>query len=357
MLYSPTYKNIHNRFELNGVHYDFKDLHEIAYSFVKEGTPHERGIGDFLLDWIHPSPNIVLKTSGSTGIPKRLIFKKQAMVQSALATGDFFGVNVGETALHCLNTDFIAGKMMLVRAMILGLSLDLLPPEGNVLRYNKKRYDFVAMVPLQVEHAIAELHRIKTLIIGGVPIPSSLRQQIEKRHDCAYETYGMTETLTHIAARKIQEETDFFTTLPGISIAQDNNECLLINAPHLIKDPVHTNDLVTLLSPREFYLRGRSDNVINSGGIKLIPEEIENKLSSVIDVPFFISSQSDSRLGEALILLIEGDKKSAEISKRIAETSTLSKYQKPKAIYSISKFKYTENGKIHRSASRKLLDL
>ena len=124
----PTYKNIHNRFKLNGNHYRFEDLFEVAYSFIKEGEEHERAIGDFLMDWIRPNPTITLRTSGSTGTPKLITYKKQAMVNSALATGNHFGVKIGDRALHCLNADFIAGKMMLVRAMILGLELDLLPP-------------------------------------------------------------------------------------------------------------------------------------------------------------------------------------------------------------------------------------
>lgn len=357
MINNPTYKNIHNRFELNGVHYAFEDLFEIAYSFVKEGTPHEKGIGDFLLDWIHPSPEIVLKSSGSTGAPKQMVFQKQAMVHSALATGDFFGVKVGDTALHCLNTDFIAGKMMLVRAMILGLSLDLFPPEGNVLCATHKGYDFVAMVPLQVQQSFNELHRVKTLIIGGAPMPSDLRRSVEESHNGAYETYGMTETLTHIAARKIQDGVDVFTVLPGITVAQDDNECLSIVAPYLSKTPIQTNDLVDLISEREFYLRGRIDNVINSGGVKLIPEVIESKLSSIIDVPFFISSQPDTRLGEALILLLEGAVETDQISKRIEDFDGLTNYEKPKMTFSLAAFVYTENGKIQRSATRALLNL
>lgn len=354
---NPTYKNIHNRFELNGVHYSFEDLFEIAYSFVKEGTPHEQGIGDFLLDWIHPSSEITLKTSGSTGAPKHMTFEKQALVQSALATGDFFGLKVGDRALHCLNTDFIAGKMMLVRAMILGLSLDLTPPEGNVLAHSDKTYDFVAMVPLQVANAFNALDRVKTLIIGGAPMPSSLRQKVQDTHKGAYETYGMTETLTHIAARKIKKGIDVFTVLPSIEVEQDKKECLVIHAPYLSKEPVHTHDIVSLVSAREFHLRGRSDNIINSGGVKLIPEEIEKKLSDIIARPFFVASQPDDTLGEALILLVEGETNTEALTKKIGDLPTLEKYQKPRTIYTLPSFVYTENGKIQRQASRAQLDL
>lgn len=246
---------------------------------------------------------------------------------------------------------------MLVRAMILGLSLDLLPPEGNVLGHNKKRYDFAAMVPLQVGKAFEDLYRIKTLIIGGAPMPSELRQGVENTHKSAFETYGMTETLTHIAARRIQKEVNTFTTLPGITVSQDEKACLSVDAPHLAETPIHTHDLVTLISKCEFHLRGRIDNVINSGGVKLIPEEIESQLSKVMSSPFFVSSQPDDRLGEALILVIEGEVNFSEISKKIEILSDLEGYHKPKNIYCLPRFQYTENGKIQRTATRSLLDL
>lgn len=217
----PTYKNIHNRFLLNGHHYNFDDLFEIAYSYIKEGVAHEQAIGDFIMDWIRPQEYMLLKTSGSTGNPKWIKYHKQAMVNSALATGDFFNVKVGDRALHCLNADYIAGKMMLVRAMILGLEIDLVPPQGNVLRHSTKLYDFVAMVPLQVEQALSDLHRLKTLLIGGSPSSKGLKTQLYTLPTNCYETYGMTETLTHIAARKIESNTKEFTALPEVSLSSD----------------------------------------------------------------------------------------------------------------------------------------
>ena len=211
----PNYKNVHNRFLLNGNHYKFDDLFEIAYSFIKEGEAHEKAIGDFLMDWIRPNDIITLKTSGSTGTPKLIYYHKQAMVNSALATGDHFGVAIGDKALHCLNANFIAGKMMLVRAMILGLEIDLVPPQGNVLAACDKTYDFAAMVPLQVEQAFDDLDKVKTLLIGGAPSSVQLKEKLKQKSTHCYETYGMTETVTHMLRGKSMETLHFFSASRG----------------------------------------------------------------------------------------------------------------------------------------------
>ena len=352
----PTYKNIHNRFKLNGNHYRFEDLFEVAYSFIKEGEEHERAIGDFLMDWIRPNPTITLRTSGSTGTPKLITYKKQAMVNSALATGNHFGVNIGDRALHCLNADFIAGKMMLVRAMILGLELDLLPPQGNALAHNSTHYDFAAMVPLQVEQAFGELNRIKTLLIGGAPSSSQLKARLKEKTTHCFETYGMTETLTHIASRRINGSTNAFSSLPQVQLGTDERGCLTIQVPYLFDEAIITNDLVELQDDQSFVLKGRIDNVINSGGFKLMPEEIEQKLSQFLPFPFFVAGVADDTLGQKLVLIAEGEVPAGCLESNEIKAA-LGKYELPKAIYTLAAFSRTPNGKIQRAQSLAQLDL
>lgn len=352
----PNYTNVHNRFLLNGNHYRFDDLFEIAYSFIKEGEAHEKAIGDFLMDWIRPNDIITLKTSGSTGKPKLIHYHKQAMVNSALATGDHFGVKIGDKALHCLNADFIAGKMMLVRAMILGLEIDLVPPQGNVLQSSDKIYDFAAMVPLQVEHAFEDLDKVKTLLIGGAPSSVQLKERLKQKRTQCYETYGMTETVTHIASRKINGDSLLFSPLPGVKLSTDERGCMVIDVPYLTEEKIITNDLVALEKDQHFLLKGRIDNVINSGGIKVIPEEVEAKIAPYIAQPFFIGAIEDNALGQKVILLLEGEMP-AELHLKLSNIESLSKYELPKEIYSVALFMRTTNGKLMRQQTISSLNL
>ena len=339
---TPTYENVHNQFKLNGFHLDREDLCRVAYSFIKEGEDFEKPVGDFLLDWFDSKDYIEMFTSGSTGEPKTVIVKKQAMVNSAIATGDFFDLKPGNSALQCLPVKYVAGKMMLVRAMILGLDLEFVAPSSHPMRNNEIDFDFVAMVPLQAQNSIQELKKVKKLIIGGAAVNKTLEKQLLKLKTEVYETYGMTETITHIAARKLGEKA--FTVLPDVTVSYDDRNCLVIHAPKISDEVIITNDIVELVNENQFIFLGRIDNVINSGGIKLIPEQIENKLMSKIQQRFFIASKPDNELGEKLILVIEGDK--VEFEHTIYED--LDKYEKPKEILFIPKFKETATGKIMR---------
>jgi o-succinylbenzoate---CoA ligase len=342
---SPTYENVHNQFKLNGFHLDREDLCRVAYSFIKEGEDFEKPVGDFLLDWFDSKDYIEMFTSGSTGEPKTVIVKKQAMVNSAIATGDFFDLHPGNSALQCLPVKYVAGKMMLVRAMILGLDLEFVAPSSHPMRNNEINYDFVAMVPLQAQNSIQELKKVKKLIIGGAAVNKTLEKQLLKLPTEVYETYGMTETITHIAARKLGEKS--FTVLPDVTVTYDDRNCLVIHAPKISDEVIVTNDIVELVNENQFVFLGRFDNVINSGGIKLIPEQIEKKLVSKIQQRFFIASKPDNELGEKLILVVEGDKVDFEES----IYDDLDKYERPKEILFISRFKETATGKIMRKES------
>lgn len=342
---TPVYWEVHPKFRLNGFHLDRDDLCRVAYSFIKEGDDFERPVGDFLLDWFDESDSIEMQTSGSTGIPKIMHVKKQAMVNSAIATGSFFDLMPGNKVLHCLPAKYVAGKMMFVRSFVLGLDVDFVAPTSNPMKHNDETYDFSAMVPLQAENALKKLGQIRKLIVGGAKISAPLEAKLRKLPIQVFETYGMTETVSHIAAKPVGEK--HFTVLPNVGIAVDDRQCLTIDAPAISDERIVTNDLVDLLSETEFLWKGRIDNIINSGGIKLIPEQIEAKLAPHFDRRFFIASVPDATLGEKLILAVEGE------PYELADTvfGKLDKYEKPKEVVFIPRFKETGNGKVIRKDS------
>jgi O-succinylbenzoic acid--CoA ligase len=341
--YIPTYENVHNQFRLNGFHLNREDLCRVAYSFIKEGEEFEKPVGDFILDWFDSKSYLEVKTSGTTGDPKTIQISKQAMVYSAMATGDFFDLQPGNKVLHCLPVKYIAGKMMLIRAMILGLDVDFVAPSARPLDdTDVSNYDFAAMVPLQASQSVKQLKRVKKLIVGGAKMEKTLETSLSKLGTQVYETYGMTETITHIAARKVGEKA--FTVLPKVTISYDDRNCLVIYAPSISDEVIVTNDLVELVNENQFVFLGRYDNVINTGGIKFIPESIEEKLSGKIDARFFVVGKPDKELGEKVVLVVEGD--SFAVDSTIFDG--LEKYEKPKEILFISNFKETENGKVLR---------
>ena len=356
----PTYNKVHNRFRLNGVHYSHSDLKEVAYSFIKEGEPFEKVIGDFLTDWLSDSEYIIGRTSGTTGAPKEIQISKQHMVNSAIATADFFDLKPGDTALHCLPANYIAGKMMLVRAISIGLQIDLTEPVASPIFDYQKQYDFSAMVPLQLTHMVDYIDNIKNILVGSAVVSNKLKERIQKCPGNVFETYGMTETCTHIAARRLnnfersplpEEQWHLFTALPDVNISQDLRGCLVIDAPYVSTREIITNDIIKLHSDRTFEWLGRLDNMINSGGVKLYPEVIENKLSKQVMQRFFISSEDDELLGQKLILVVEGETDS--IDKSIF--NVLEKYEVPKQIYYLTEFVETFSGKIQRSETLELL--
>lgn len=334
--------NIHNRFKLNGFHFDREGLLQVAYSFIKEGETYEWAIGRFLMDWMDDNSFIEAKTSGSTGEPKQIRLSKQSMVESALATGDFFNITVGDSALMCISAEYIAGKMMLVRAFILGLDLYIVEPSSTPLAYTDREYDFCAMVPLQAETSLNELHRIKTLLVGGAKISDKLKEKLKTVDTNVYETFGMTESITHFAAKNIRHDA-YFKTLPGVEIRTDKNDCLHLRAPWL-EEELTGNDVVHLISDTEFDWLGRKDNVINSGGVKLFPEKMASLIDSKIDRRFFIAGIQDERLGEKVVLFVEGD--TYKIDSSVFEP--LNKFEKPKEIRFVKNFVETYSGKIIR---------
>ena len=315
----------------------------------------------FLEQWFDTNDYVEVQTSGSTGMPKAIRLQKEQMKNSAKATGAFFELVEGTKALLCLSTDYIAGKMMLVRALTLGWHLDIVEPVSNPLEDIDAVYDFCAMVPMQLANSLNNLTKVKILIVGGGAVSTTLQEKVKNIATFVYATYGMTETITHIALKKLNnyDVVENYKVLPHVKISVDNRGCLVIDAPKVSDEKIITNDLVKIISETEFEWLGRYDHVINSGGVKLIPEQIEQKLSEIINDRFFVAGISDDVLGEKLVLVIEQNVTSSAVEKSailnvVRNLKTLTKYEVPKEIYFLPKFIETETKKIQR---RKTLDL
>lgn len=315
----------------------------------------------FLQEWWNESDQIEVQTSGSTGTPKKVALQKKHMQNSAQMTNAFFGLGSETLAIHCLPARYIAGKMMLVRAMEGQWKMTVLSPDSNpVLQINTdEHFDFAAMIPLQVSHALSQpslqekFNKIKKVIIGGGEVSSTLLQQLQFCSNDCYATYGMTETITHIALRKLNglDKTEEYTVMKGVSINQDSRGCLTINAPALGAEHLITNDLVEFTDFKKFKWLGRADNIINSGGLKIIPEQLEKTIADLItDRRFYISAQADEVLGNLLVLVIEGIPYDDSTSKLLLNhlKEILPKNQAPKKLIYKEHFETTETGKIKR---------
>ena len=313
--------------------------------------PIWKDVNQFISEWYSSDDEMIVQTSGSTGKPKSISVKKKCMRNSAQLTGKTFNLKEGDTALLCIPMKYIAGKMMVVRALELGLDLKVVEPSSNPLNGIKEIVDFSAMVPFQLENSLNQLNKIKTLIIGGGQVSPKLVEKLQIESTQVYETYGMTETLTHVAIKPLNGPniSDLFRALDGIHFEKDDRGCLAIHASALNPVPIVTNDLVELIDENSFRWLGRFDNVINSGGVKIIPELVEAKLLSIIpNNRFFINGESDESLGEKVVLVVEGNV--IEIS-----FDSLEKFEKPKEIYFISEFLETESGKIRRGETLKII--
>jgi len=335
---------MHSSFKLQG--FSFSN----SFELIEFSETISEDLSIFLKQWFNQNNFIEVNTSGSTGTPKKIQLKKEFMKNSAKTTGLFFNLPENTTALCCLSTNYIAGKMMIVRALTLGWHLDVVAATSNPLENIFKKYDFCAMVPIQVKASLWDLHLIKKLIIGGGVISNALYHTLQNVRTKCFATYGMTETITHIAIKPINNNNPYYTILDHVKINIDKRGCLVIDAPKVADDLVITNDMITIHNSNQFEWLGRYDNVINSGGLKLHPEQIENEISKIIDQRFFVSGVADEALGEKLILVVEGNKTIFDLSK-----VNLNKYQLPKEIYFIDQFIETDTKKIQRKRTLDLL--
>lgn len=306
----------------------------------------------FLKEYFGHGNSVQVSTSGSTGTPKMIKLEKEKMIASAKATLGFFHLIKGQTILLCLPTQFIAGKMIWVRALEGDLKVVVAKPTSNPIKHLETHIDFAAMTPHQVAVALDEnpekFDLIEQLIIGGGAVDSILLKRLQGIKTQCFATYGMTETITHIAVKKLNGENtdDHYEAIDKTTFTEGENQNLIIHAPHLTADPIVTNDIVNLIDHRHFEWLGRLDFVINSGGVKLFPEQIEKKLEAIIDRNFFVWKEDDELLGEKLILILEGNPFDLP---NLDEY--LSKLEIPKAIYFIPEFSMTANGKLNRLAT------
>ncbi|MBS1589954.1 MAG: AMP-binding protein [Bacteroidetes bacterium] len=343
--------NWHNfeQLTLNGKTYSKLTL----LDFCKQAPQqHINELGAFLSDWFLDADTITLKTSGSTGVPKTIVVRKEQMLKSAAATANYFNFKPGQSALLCLPMPYIAARMMVVRALFSGLNLICIAPCSNPLDAidDSIHIDFAPLTPMQL-HFVSNTKGIKHILLGGAPISESLELRCQSLSAQIFHGYGMTETLSHVAIRRVNgaDKSNIFYGLPNMVFHTDERGCLTIDVPYLEKRIV-TNDLVALLSDKSFIWQGRADNLINSGGIKLIPEHIEEKLLPFLTNRFFVAGLPDDKWGQKLVLVIEGSPLLAYQINVLKENMNqhLNRIEQPKEIWFIEKFIETPTGKIQR---------
>ena len=348
----------YNTLYFNHTFYDGEDqLRKLSDELSLSDLGWRIALGGFLKDWLSDSLDIELLTSGSTGVPKKIIMNKSAMVYSAQRTLYFFHLKKGDKALLCLSTNYIAGKMMVVRALVGGLHLIAHGVDSNPFKFLKEEIDFAALVPTQAkecfENSRDQFNLVKTIILGGAKVDRELAEKMNQVSSECWETYGMTETVSHIALKRIAlDVNNSFHLLPGIKITQDNRSCLVIEPSDINQHQLVTNDIVAFKGESEFILKGRYDNVINTGGLKIYPEELEGKLSKKLGQDFIFCGLPDRKWGESVVLVIESN-----MTLTIDDSlySTLEKYEKPKNVYFLESFPRTESGKIQRSKIKEII--
>ena len=326
---------------------------------------HQR-VADFIASFQDSDAYIEVQTSGSTGVPKRMLVEKSCMLASARRTNDVLGLQPGDVAIVCLPVEYIAGKMMVVRALERNLRMEVVTPSSNPLKdfdVNKLgAQTLLAITPHQFaeiladERALQILKRVSHIIIGGGALPERVEQIAKDLPGNVYATYGMTETLSHIALRRINgaHPETHFSPLEGVTLTQDTEGCLIISDPQTNDTPLHTNDLVELLPNGSFCIIGRRDNVVCSGGIKLQIEALERKLTEVIRVPFMLTYVNDERLGQALTMLYTEASLPAELHHLC--TTILGRYEVPKHFLCVSTLPMTETGKPARGEAHRVAE-
>lgn len=336
-------------------------------------------VNDFLQEWNSPSETLLVHTSGSTGKPKPMWVEKQRMLNSAHITCDFLGLRPGDSALLCMSLDYIAGKMMVVRSIERKLRLFSVKPSGHPLsdeslaKMVEMDFDFVAMVPMQVYNTLQvpqereRLSRIKHLIIGGGAIDDALAEELRSLPGAVWSTYGMTETLSHIALRRLngEEASEWYQPFDSVGVSLNSDGCLVIDAPLVCSEPLVTNDIAEIKQQETsshssdasssskvsfphvlFRIKGRKDNVICSGGIKIQIEEVENLLRQHLDAPFLLAKKKDEKFGEIAVLVTEsGDLEGVEAICR----QVLPKYWVPRQYFHFDQLPMTETGKPKRA--------
>ena len=343
---------------LNNQTYTIGKFREFVWKQIQNFPEWEQAIYDFIFTFLDDSDHIIQQSSGTTGEPKTFKLSKAGMIQSAEDTINYFNLKTGDKALLCLPVDYIAGKMMIVRALIAGLNLLYEVPSSNPDLSRYQKIHFSAMVPIQVEDALKQpaFENIDKLIIGGSKVSNALASRLNQSNTQCFETYGMAETYSHVAVRKINgtSHESHFEALPGISFETDERGCLVIHTRRLKKQLI-TNDLVELTGTTKFKLLGRYDDLINTGGIKINPKVLENKISSLIDYNFALIGLPDSTFGEVVSLVIETDQPVDKKKLQCKLSENLSKFQIPKQIITIRNIPRNASFKIDRKKLRAVI--
>lgn len=295
----------------------------------------------FILNFMNDSEVISQQTSGTTGARKTIKLPKKSMLASAKNTVDFFQLKEDDVAVLCLPIQYIAGKMMVVRALVAGLNLKLIQPSGTPDFNGIEKTDFCAMVPMQARNLLQKelWPKMKILILGGAETGPELIDKLQPLNTIIFETYGMAETCSHIALKRLNggEAENAFSTLPEVKLSTDERDCLIIEAAYL-PERIITNDRVEMVTPNQFKWLGRFDHVINSGGIKIQPEILEKKFQDILQNPCAILGMADELLGQKMVLVVETHEPFEKKMILAKLTPHFDKKMLPKEIYFVEKF-------------------
>ncbi|MDL2255474.1 AMP-binding protein [Parabacteroides sp. OttesenSCG-928-K15] len=347
--------------------------HPLTYYIPEETgfhteTTYPQEVQSFLEEWHNANPQLCVQTSGSTGIPKELWVRKEQMRQSARITCTYLGLQKGDSALLCMPLQYIAGKMMLVRCLVAGLHLKQTPPSSHPLQEDMGKIDFIALTPMQVYNTLRvpeereRLQQISHVLIGGGSLNPETEKELAGFSNHIYATYGMTETLSHIALRRLnsKEATEWYTPFPSVKVSLSEEETLVIDAPLVTDEILTTNDIAIIRSNGDFRILGRKDNVINTGSIKVQIETLEDRIRKFISINFVITSVPDPELGEIIVLLACGKDETEHIYNLLKEASAkneLPPYHCPRHILWTESIPLTGNGKIDRANCRRLAEI
>ena len=351
---------------LNGEAFSLEDL--LTYCIEQAESPGlpawRKDVLTFVSEFLDPLlPEIIQQSSGTTGDPKIFALEREAMLNSARRTLDFFGLEKGDRALLCLPVRYIAGKMMVVRALLGGLDLHLQEPSSRPLRDLEGRMDFAALVPLQIEETLRHgdpLGKIARVLIGGGELHPATREVLgEMDSPVLYESFGMTETYTHFALKRINGDIaeNIFRLLDQVHISTDSRQCLEVEVPGVTSGKIRTNDLVEIHGEeRAFTWLGRFDNLINTGGIKVIPELLEEQIGHWLGYECLVLPEKDRKLGNRLVLMVEFQGKEPPLEDwEILLRGRLRSHEVPKRILTVKSLPRNASMKPDRTRSRDLL--
>jgi O-succinylbenzoic acid--CoA ligase len=355
--------------QLNGKKFYYEEI--ARYSF-RDSIPvngYEAKVLEFCRNWLNGQQEFVVHTSGSTGPPKSIILQREQLEASARRTLPALGLQPADRTLVCLNVEAVSGMMMLVRGFLGDLDLTVIEPIANPLAFSRPEqpFDFISLVPYQLATIVQEtpakklvLDFAKAILLGGAPVDAALEAEVQKLKAPVYLTYGMTETASHIAWRRLNgpQPEPFFTAFPGLDLGQDDRGCLTIRGDVTNHQTIVTNDLVNLRDDATFEWRGRADNTINTGGAKVQLEKVEGVLAQALlqlqlDCRSFVTALPDAKLGSRLVAVLEGKPLDADTEAALAKQLAhfLSKYERPKAYYYTRHFAATPTGKVDKQAT------